>query len=491
MTIDKLKLNKKKTAMKNIVNTNDTNTNQNTTMNTNMQIQLCTITTVNGFQYLTSPETKLMDYIVEEKNIAAAASAVRDEAFDSLLPVSESRVDMCNSILESDEMREIIRQDLLRGIYSPETIAADMNLKDRIEGLPGVFEATLSQIIQTMVKQVLEDAHIEHLAPFFPMVTYDYIDLGQFQKISEETLAKGYKYWTSIKLDSFYDKIPHDRLMQTLRVFFQDDRVFDLVKELLFHNSTKNIGFPNDSPLSRLIGQIYLFELDDATTDRAESNTALKFKLQYAFNRGFCGLNMLLAFINAVLFTCNEAFHPIKHRSYKPVIKGAMWTRRKQQQALPVLIKRWEDEIVVFCDSKEMAEKTKQELVDYIENTMKCPVNREQTRIGGEEYLSVFGMDMKHGHWAISESLKQDAHAKYLNKLMEYTRTKDEAILCDACAEMSRFTRYYRLNYEDDCIALWRKCENDWQSIVRTNMNLFHRCFPKPLAYEYDYEDLI
>ena len=92
MTIDKLKLNKKKTAMKNIVNTNDTNTNQNTTMNTNMQIQLCTITTVNGFQYLTSPETKLMDYIVEEKNIAAAASAVRDEAFDSLLPVSETLV---------------------------------------------------------------------------------------------------------------------------------------------------------------------------------------------------------------------------------------------------------------------------------------------------------------------------------------------------------------------------------------------------------------
>ena len=458
----------------------------------NSQIQHCTITKVNGFQYLTLPETKLMDYVVEDKNIETAVSAVRDETNDPHLPVSEIRVEMCNYILESDEMKELIRQDLLRGVYNPEAIAADMNLKDRIEGLPSVFEATLSQIIQTMVKQVLEDAYIKRWAPLFPEVTYEYIDLGYFQKISEESLAKGYKYWISIKLDSFYDKIPHDRLMQALRVFFQDDRVFALVKELLFHNSTKNTGFPKDSPLSCLIGHIiFLFELDDATTDQSESNTVSMFIFQYAFNRGFCGLNMLLAFINAVLFTCKEAFHPTKHRSYKPVTKGAMWTRGKQQQALPVLIKRWGDEIVVFCDSKEMAEKTKQELIDYIENTMKCPVNRELTRIGNEEYLSVFGMDMKHGHWTIAENLKQDAHAKYLNKLMEYTGTKDESILCDACAEMCRFTGYYKKDFEDDCIALWTKCENDWKSFVGSNTSLFHRCFPKPWAYEFDFKDLI
>ena len=104
---------------------------------------------------------------------------------------------------------------------------------------------------------------------------------------------------------------------------------------------------------------------------------------------------------------------------------------------------------------------------------------------------SVFGMDMKHGHWTISESLKQDAHAKYLNKRMEYTRTKDESILCDACAEMSRFTRYYKFNYEDDCMALWRKCEDEWQSIVGSHSMVFYMCFPKPLAYEFDDEDLI
>ena len=88
----------------------------------NSQIQRCTITTVNGFQYLTLPETKLMDYVVEDSNIETAARAVRDKAFEAYLPVSEIKVEMCNYILKSAEMKEIIRQDLLRGVYSPEAI---------------------------------------------------------------------------------------------------------------------------------------------------------------------------------------------------------------------------------------------------------------------------------------------------------------------------------------------------------------------------------
>ena len=56
---------------------------------------------------------------------------------------------------------------------------------------------------------------------------------------------------------------------------------------------------------------------------------------------------------------------------------------------------------------------------------------------------------------------------------------------------MSRFTRYYRFNYEDDGIALWRKSENKWQSIVSTNTMVFYMCFPKPLAFEISFEDLI
>ena len=70
----------------------------------------CTVTTVNGFQYLTIPETKLMDYVVDDSNIETAARAIYDEAFDSLLPDSEIKVAVCNSILESYEMKEIIRQ---------------------------------------------------------------------------------------------------------------------------------------------------------------------------------------------------------------------------------------------------------------------------------------------------------------------------------------------------------------------------------------------
>ena len=121
----------------------------------NSRFQRCTLTVVNGLPYPTIPGTDLMDWIAAETNIVGAIETVHNEVKDSPLPDSKIKVKVCNSILESDEMMETIRQDLLRGVYSPETIAADMNLKDRIEGLPGVFEATLSQIIQTMVYQIM------------------------------------------------------------------------------------------------------------------------------------------------------------------------------------------------------------------------------------------------------------------------------------------------------------------------------------------------
>ena len=63
--------------------------------------------------------------------------------------------------------------------------------------------------------------------------------------------------------------------------------------------------------------------------------------------------------------------------------------------------------------------------------------------------------------------------------------------LYNACTEISRFAEYYKNGFEDDCLELWRKCEKEWKSIVRTDTNAFYRCFPKPLAYEYDDEDLI
>ena len=231
--------------------------------------------------------------------------------------------------------------------------------------------------------------------------------------------------------------------MQTLHILFQDDRVVELVRELIIpkvkeedgRKAGKNIGILNDSLLSILIGsRVYLNELDGA-----------------------------IARINLV---------------------------SNNMEYAPTYTLRWGDEILVVCDSKESAEKKMKAIIDYAENTMKCPVNRELTRIGGED-PSAFGMVMKHGEWTISESLMQDVYSKYLNKLMEYNKTKDEYTLYKACTEISRFAECYKMYFEDDCLKLREKCEKDWISIVGTDTNAFYRWFPKPLAYEYDYEDLI
>ena len=409
----------------------------------NSRFQRCTLTKVNGLPYPTIPGTDLMDWIAAETNIVGAIETVYNEVKNMFLPDSEIKVKVCNSILESDEMMETIRQDLLRGVYSPEAIATDMNLKDRIEGLPGVFEATLSQIIQTMVYQIMERANVEMYLHYYPIVSCEGFDFCDVENYFQEAFAKGYKTWISIKLESIYDNIPHDRLMQTLHILFQDDRVVELVRELIIpkvkeedgQKAGKNIGILNDSLLSILIGsRVYLNELDGA-----------------------------IARINLV---------------------------SNNMEYAPTYTLRWGDEILVVCISKESAEKKMKEIIDYAENTMKCPVNRELTRIGGED-PSAFGMVMKHGVWTISESLMQDVYSKYLNKLMEYDKTKDVYTLYKACTETSQFAECYKMYFEDDCLELWKKCEEKWKSIVGTDTNAFYRWFPKPLAYEIDFEDLI
>ena len=404
----------------------------------NSRFQRCTLTKVNGLPYPTIPGKDLMDWIAAETNIVEAIETVHNEVKNMFLPDSKIKVKVCNSILESDEMMDIIRQDLLQGVYSPEAIAADMNLKDRIEGLPGVFEATLSQIIQTMVYQIMERAEVEMRLHYFTTVGCEKCNLTDLQYFSQEAFAKGYKNWISIKLESIYDNIPHDRLMQTLHILFQDDRVVEFVRELIIpkeedgQKAGKNIGILNDSLLSILIGsRVYFNELDGAIFRNHLASNKMKSAHAYTL--------------------------------------------------------RWGDEIFVICDSKESAEKMMKEIIDYAENTMKCPVNRELTKIGGKEYLSAFGMEMKHGKWTISESLMQDVYLRYLNKLMEYNKTKDVYTLYKACTETSRFTKLYKDNgFEDDCIKLWKKCEEKWKSIVGTDMYAFDNWFPKPLA---NYED--
>ena len=410
------------------------------------------VTTVDGKEYLTICGTNLMDYVVADDIIESASLEIyREETLGLQRFNSSHREKICTSIMESKQMRDILRHDLLQGVYSSKTIVTDLGLNTSIDDSSNVLETTIVQIVQTMIKTAMDGLNIEHYTFLFPFVTYSHFNLLCLQEFCEKSLSEGYKHWISIKLDSFYDNIPHDLLLQKLRILFQDDRVYELAKRLVIsgsmdmNNPATTNGILKDCPFAYLIGPVvYLVELDAAL---------YKCKPLSKTNR-----NKTLN-----IFGCNQNY-----------------------------VRRWNDEIVVFCESEESAEHAKREIVSYIENIIKCPVDLASSRTGTEEYLSVFGMEMKHGEWFISEARKQDAYTKFHDKLIEYSQAQDERILFDACEEMSRFIKYYLAvpSFVDEADELWERCLKEWAEFASPSRELFFQWLHIPHdMYEEEYEE--
>jgi RNA-directed DNA polymerase len=82
-------------------------------------------------------------------------------------------------------------------------------------------------------------------------------------------LKKGYRFTVDVDLKSYFDTIPHDRLMDELRKLISDNRVLGLVEKFLkakiedgLESWTPENGAPQGAVLSPLLSNLYLNELD-------------------------------------------------------------------------------------------------------------------------------------------------------------------------------------------------------------------------------------
>ena len=130
---------------------------------------------------------------------------------------------------------------------------------------------------------------------------------------------------------------------------------------------------------------------------------------------------------------------------------------------------RYADDITVFSMSKKAAKRTKARLVDFMENTMKCPVNTSKTKIVKIEDLSLLGVYTNHGLWRIQREKEHDACSGYLTGLYRYAETKNDFHLWKAAQRMSGFVNHYvRIPgmARDEVPALKRWCRNRWKAVA-------------------------
>lgn len=183
--------------------------------------------------------------------------------------------------MQTDELRDFlhthytdIRQQILEGIYKPKSVKkVEIPKPDggkRMLGIPTVLDRTIQQAIS------------QRLVGLYELVFSDYSfgfrkgrNAHMAVRQAEKYLNAGNTYVVELDLEKFFDTVNHDRLISVLRWKVKDERVLRLIRLYLQSgimeggiSSVRTEGTPQGSPLSPLLSNIILDELDKELESR-------------------------------------------------------------------------------------------------------------------------------------------------------------------------------------------------------------------------------
>jgi RNA-directed DNA polymerase len=167
-----------------------------------------------------------------------------------------------------------IREKLEAGRYEPSPVKRVEIPKPgkgrRQLGIPTVQDRFIQQAMHQVLSAQFEPTFSEHSYGFRPgRSAHDAV------KAARVHVEAGYKWVVDIDMERFFDTVNHDRLMARMRAVVKDKRVLRLVNEYLKAGAMVNgvvvgtkEGTPQGGPLSPLLSNIVLTELDQKLEER-------------------------------------------------------------------------------------------------------------------------------------------------------------------------------------------------------------------------------
>lgn len=162
-----------------------------------------------------------------------------------------------------------IKQALLKGYYIPSPVArVEIPKKTggtRKLGIPTVLDRMIQQAIAQVLNTIFDHGFSEASYGFRPKRSAH----GAIKRI-HESVKSGYRYAVDVDIEKFFDNVDHDILMHRVARKVGDKRVLRLigrylragVRERNGQDSPSLIGTPQGGPLSPLLSNIMLHELD-------------------------------------------------------------------------------------------------------------------------------------------------------------------------------------------------------------------------------------
>jgi RNA-directed DNA polymerase len=214
----------------------------------------------------------MLDKILSRENMTKAIERI--EANDGASGIDGMKASELRSYLT--EAWSGLKIKLLSGSYEPSAVRRveipKPNGGIRLLGIPTVLDRLLQQAISQEVQGLWESTFSEHSYGFRPKR-----NTHQAVAKSESYINAGGTYIVDIDLEKFFDRVNHDHLMSLLSLRIKDKCLLHLIGKYLRAGimiggvvSQNTVGTPQGSPLSPLLSNIVLDELDKELERRGQ-----------------------------------------------------------------------------------------------------------------------------------------------------------------------------------------------------------------------------